>query len=49
MRNVKLTANRKKELKFSVNLSDFDGTLKLKSKALISNNLFKIIDKMPMS
>jgi len=36
-------------LKFSVNLVGFDGTLKLKSETLIPNNLFKIIDKMPMS
>ena len=49
IRNVKLLANRKKGLKFSVNLVGFDGTLKLKSKTLIPNNLFKIIDKMPMS
>ena len=49
IRNVKLLANRKKGLKFSVNLIGFDGTLKLKSVALIPENLFKIIDKMPMS
>ena len=41
-------ANRKKGLKFSVNLIGFDGTLKFKSETLIPNNLFKIIDKMPM-
>ena len=49
IRDVKLLANRKIELKLSVNLVGFDGTLKLKSKTLIPNNLFKIIDKMPMS
>ena len=49
IRNVKLLANRKKGLEFSVNLIGFDGTLKLKSKALCPNNLFKTIDKMPMS
>tara|TARA_X000000950_G_scaffold7736_1_gene8471 strand:+ start:345 stop:632 length:288 start_codon:yes stop_codon:yes gene_type:complete len=49
IRNVKLLANRKKGLMFSVNLIGFDGTLKLKSEALIPENLFKIIDKMPMS
>ena len=49
IRNVKLLANRKKGLKFNVNLVGFDGTLKLKSETLIPNNLFKIIDKMPMS
>ena len=49
IRNVKLLANRKKGLMFSVNLIGFDGTLKFKSEALISENLFKIIDKMPMS
>ena len=49
IRNVKLLANRKKGLKFSVNLVGLDGTLKLKSEKLIPNNLFKIIDKMPMS
>tara|TARA_B100000886_G_C20064030_1_gene342954 strand:+ start:107 stop:376 length:270 start_codon:yes stop_codon:yes gene_type:complete len=49
IRNIKLLANRKKGLKFSVRLIDFDGTLKLKSEALIPENLFKIIDKMPMS
>ena len=49
IRNVKLLANRKKGLKFSVNLIGFDGTLKLKSEALIPENLFKIIDIMPMS
>ena len=48
-RRVKLLANRKKGLKFSVNLVGFDGTLKLKSDILIPNNFFKIIDKMPMS
>ena len=49
IRNVKLLANRKKGLKFSVNLIGFDGTLKFKSEAFIPENLFKIIDKMPMS
>ena len=49
IRNVKLLANRKKGLKFSVNLFGFDGTLKLKSEALILKNLFNIIDKMPLS
>jgi len=49
IRNVKLLSNRKKGLKFSINLVGFDGTLKLKSETLIPNNLFKIIDKMPMS
>ena len=49
IRNVKLLANRKKGLTFSVNLIGFDGTLKLKSEALIPNNIFKIIDKMPMN
>ena len=49
IRNVKLLANRKKGLKFSVNLIGFDGTLKFKIETLIPNNLFKIIDKMPMS
>ena len=49
IRNVKLLANRKKGLKFSVNLIGFDGTLKFKSEALVPENLFKIIDKMPMS
>ena len=48
-RNVKHLSNRKKGLKFSINLVGFDGTLKLKSETLIPNNLFKIIDKMPMS
>ena len=47
IRNVKLLANRKKGLKFSVNLVGFDGTLKLKSETLIPNNLFKIMVKMP--
>tara|TARA_B100000900_G_scaffold368376_1_gene345552 strand:- start:285 stop:572 length:288 start_codon:yes stop_codon:yes gene_type:complete len=49
IRYVKLLANRKKGLKFCVNLFGFDGTLKLKSETLIPNNLFEIIDKMPMS
>ena len=49
IRNVNLLANKKKGLKFSVNLIGFDGTLKFKSETLIPNNLFKIIDKMPMS
>ena len=49
IRNVKLLSNRKKGLKFSINLVGFDGTLKLKSETLIPNNLLKIIDKMPMS
>ena len=49
IRNVKLLANRKKGLKYSVNLIGFDGDLKLKSKALIPENLFNIIDKLPMS
>ena len=49
IRNVKLLANRKKGFKFSVNLIGFDGTLKFKSETFIPNNLFKIIDKMPMS
>ena len=49
IRNVKLLANRKKGLKFSIHLVGFDGTLKLKSETLIPNNLFEIIDKMPMS
>ena len=49
IRNVKLLANRKKGLKFSVNLIGFDGTLNFMSETLIPNNLFKIIDKMPMS
>ena len=48
MRNVKLLANRKKGLKFSVNLVGFDRTLRLKSERLITNNLLKIINKMPM-
>ena len=38
IRNLKLLANRKKGLKFSVNLVGFDGTLKLKSETLIPNN-----------
>ena len=46
IRNVKLLANRKKGLKFSVNLIGFDGTLKFKSEALIPESLFRIIDKM---
>ena len=46
---MKLLSNRKKGLKFSIDLVGFDGTLKLKSETLIPNNLFKIIDKMPMS
>ena len=49
IKNVKLLANRKKGLKFSIHLVGFDGTLKLKSNTLIPDNLFKIIDKMPMS
>ena len=49
IRNVKLLANRKKGLKFSVNLIGFDGTLKFKNETLIPENLFKIIDKMPIS
>ena len=49
LKTVKLLANRKKGLKFSVNLIGLDGTLKLKSEALIPENLFKVIDKMPMS
>ena len=49
MRNVKLLANKKKGLKFSVHLVVFDGTLKLKSEPLIPKNLFKIIAKMPIS
>ena len=49
IRNVKLLANRKKGLKFSVNLIGFDGTLKFKSEALIPESLFRIIDKMPIS
>ena len=48
MRNVKLLANRKKGLKFSVNLVGFDRTLRLKSERLITNNLLKIINKMLM-
>ena len=49
IRNVKLLANRKKGLKFSINLVGGDGPLKLMSDTLIPNNLFKIIDKMPTS
>ena len=48
IRNVKLLTNRKKGLNFSVNLIGFDGTLKLTSVTLIPENLFKLIDKMPM-
>ena len=48
IRNVKLLANRKKGLKFSVNLVGFDRTLRLKSERLITNNLLKIINKMLM-
>ena len=48
-RHVKLLANRKKSLKFSIHFIGFDGTLKLKIDSLIRNNLFKSIDKMPIS
>ena len=41
IRNVKLLANRKKGLKFSVHLVGFDGTLKLESETLIPKIFLK--------
>lgn len=48
-RHIKLISNRKKGLKFSVNLIGFDGTLKQKFDTLVPKNIFDLIDSMPMS
>ena len=42
-------SNRKKGLKFSINLIGFDGTLKKKFSAFEPKNIFETIDSMPMS
>ncbi len=48
-RHVKLMSNRKKGLGFSVKLIGFDGTLKKEDITLEPQNIFDLIDSMPMS
>ena len=48
-RHVKLMSSRKKGLKFSVKLIGFDGTLKKEYLNLEPQNIFDLIDSMPMS
>ena len=48
-RHVKLMSNRKKGLKFSINLIGYDGTLKRKFSDFEPKNIFETIDSMPMS
>ena len=46
---IKLLANKIKSLKFCVNMFDFDGTLEFRCDFLIPNNLFNMMNKIPMS
>lgn len=48
-RHVKLMSNRKKGLRFSIKLIGYDGTLKNEFDTLVPNDIFEIIDTMPMS
>jgi len=48
-RHVKLMSNRKKGLKFSINLIGFDGTIKKEFYTLVPKYIFEFIDSMPMS
>ena len=46
---IKLLANIIKSLKFCVNMFDFNRTLKFRSDFLVPNNLFNMMDKIPMN
>ena len=48
-RHVKLMTFRKKGLKFSIKLIGFDGTLKKEYLTLEPQNIFDLLDSMPMS
>ena len=48
-RHVKLVSNRKKRLKFSIELIGYDGTLKKKYNTLVAKDIFELIDSMPAS
>ena len=48
-RHVKLMSNRKKGLSFSIKLIGYDGTLKKKFDTLVPEDIFELIDSMPMS
>ena len=48
-RHVKLMSNRKKGIKFSINLIGYDGILKNEFDCLVPKDIFEIIDIMPMS
>ncbi len=48
-RHVKLMSNRKKELKFSIKLIGYDGTLKNEFDTLVPKDIFELIDSMPIS
>ena len=48
-RHIKLLTNKTKRLKFIVKLFGFDGILKFRSDFLVPNNLFNMMDKIPMN
>ena len=48
-RHIKLLANKIKNLKFCVNMFDFDRTLEFRCDFLIPNNLFNMMNKIPMN
>ena len=48
-RHVKLMSNRKKGLSFSIKLIGYDGTLKKEFDTLVPEDIFELIDSMPMS
>ncbi len=48
-RHIKLMSNRKKGLKFSINLIGYDGILKKECDTLVPRDIFELIDSMPMS
>ena len=48
-RHIKLISNRKKGLKFSIQLIDYDGTIKNEFDTLLPKDIFEFIDTMPMS
>tara|TARA_Y100000589_G_C27083117_1_gene600541 strand:- start:506 stop:1060 length:555 start_codon:yes stop_codon:yes gene_type:complete len=48
-RHIKLMSNRKKGLKFSIKLIGYDGTLKKEFDTLVPQDIFYLIDSMPMS
>lgn len=47
-RYIKLLSNRQKDNKFKIKLIGFDGKIKNTFSKLNPNNIFKIVDKMPL-